>query len=627
MPETPLRIYGAGRTYRKTIADFRGVDLSSAPANVAEYRSPSAPNMMPDLSGKPVKRTGWHTAAVFPARINGIFTLGSGAGARTFVHAGTKLYLGDAGHEVGSGLADAPSFARELCGRLWIADGARLSFCGRTADGAGWELRAASGEAYLPTVTISRDPDGGGTPYEPFNLLGSGFREDFLGKAYATEYQLSYSGLDSDAVTAEVMAAGSTAGHEVWNTLSEGTELSVNRTTGKVTFVAAPGASPVEGEDNVRITARKTVPEYSARINGCDTGALFGVSGAEDRLFLTGCPDMPQSDWYCQLSDPTYWGETWYSSLGGSERIVGYSRFGGRLAAHLAGGGAVIRGGSVLNGEAVFPIENSLGGPAPVSRFGFGDLGGEPLFLTQRGVYALTAQDVTGDKYVQSRSFFIDSALEKEELSAAVCAAWRSFFIVFCGGRAYLLDGAQKTYASGAPYSTHQYECYYWENVPARAAANINGVLTFGTADGRLCEFYGDGSLCSSYTDDGAAITAWWDLPDFSGRRFYENKSLCYAAVKLAAAPRTSVSVLAFVRGAWKALWSEAALFRYLSWSEVSWPYFTWNADPGAKFCGKKRLCARLPSAVLRFRNDAAGEPFGVYEVGLEFSEHGRSRC
>ena len=41
------------------VSDFRGVDLSSPPAHVAPSRSPDAPNMMPDFSGKPVKRPGY----------------------------------------------------------------------------------------------------------------------------------------------------------------------------------------------------------------------------------------------------------------------------------------------------------------------------------------------------------------------------------------------------------------------------------------------------------------------------------------------------------------------------------------------------------------------------------------
>ena len=41
------------------INKFKGVDLSSAPAQIDIKRSPDAPNMIGDLLGKPVKRTGY----------------------------------------------------------------------------------------------------------------------------------------------------------------------------------------------------------------------------------------------------------------------------------------------------------------------------------------------------------------------------------------------------------------------------------------------------------------------------------------------------------------------------------------------------------------------------------------
>ena len=57
------------------INSFRGIDLSNAPANVKEYRSPYCPNMIPDLAGNPVKRTGYRLMHNWGAAINGVFTL------------------------------------------------------------------------------------------------------------------------------------------------------------------------------------------------------------------------------------------------------------------------------------------------------------------------------------------------------------------------------------------------------------------------------------------------------------------------------------------------------------------------------------------------------------------------
>ncbi|MGJ0271577.1 hypothetical protein, partial [Streptococcus pyogenes] len=75
----------------------------------------------------------------------------------------------------------------------------------------------------------------------------------------------SFSGLDSADVTVEVLSAQGD-----WVKKSEGADFSVNRQTGVVIFTIAPGQSPVSGQDNVRITAARTVAGYADRINKCD---------------------------------------------------------------------------------------------------------------------------------------------------------------------------------------------------------------------------------------------------------------------------------------------------------------------------------------------------------------------
>lgn len=37
---------------------------------------------------------------------------------------------------------------------------------------------------YIPTLTVSNEPLGGGTPYEDFNLIGKGFKESFSERWY-----------------------------------------------------------------------------------------------------------------------------------------------------------------------------------------------------------------------------------------------------------------------------------------------------------------------------------------------------------------------------------------------------------------------------------------------------------
>lgn len=120
----------------------------------------------------------------------------------------------------------------------------------------------ASGIGKIPTVTIGREPSGGGYPYEDRNLVQAGYEERFLGDGTSKAYQLSYFPLDSKAVTVKIMQQDGT-----FIDVNEDDGFTVNRTTGVVTFTTAPSASPLEGEDNVYITAYKTTEGSAEKSN------------------------------------------------------------------------------------------------------------------------------------------------------------------------------------------------------------------------------------------------------------------------------------------------------------------------------------------------------------------------
>lgn len=257
----------------------------------------------------------------------------------------------------------------------------------------------------MPTVIISRSPDGGGTAYEALNLLGLAWKESFLGKADVKEYQLTTVELGEEAVKAEILGSDGE-----WVEKAEGTDFTVDREKGLVTFLTAPGESPVTGQDNVRITASKAREGYADKINKCRIFAVYGVGGAEDRIFLSGNPDEPGQDWYSGFEDPTYFPDTAYTKVSrDGSAVAGYAILGSALATFLRGKGvgrnAVVRSGSLdENGEALFQVTNTLLGEAPAAPFSFAYIGKEPLFLTERGIYAITAEELTGEKYTQERS-------------------------------------------------------------------------------------------------------------------------------------------------------------------------------------------------------------------------------
>lgn len=669
-----------------TVEYFRGCDLNDASTNVDLSRSPECPNMVRDEVGKVRKRTGWYATDTFPnGKINGVYILRGGAvgygrdiwwpDGRKLIHVGQCLYiqiykaisgrasgLGTEVPEVPPNLGgddDVPAEIlppvgalawQKLCsnvhndlswgvqfrGYFYLLDGETIRVW------TGNELKDITALATVPTVVISASPQkGGGVQYQPFNLLSDSWIESFKGEADVVAYHLSAKALDSiDRV--EVMGADG-----AWHTVSNYTE---NLADGVVTFETAPGAPAVLGTDNVRITVSKAREEIS-KILKCRFGVLYGVNGEQDRLFLSGNPEYPNVDFYSEFNDPTYFGDTSFCEVGQDEgQIVGYSTMSGMLATHRRNGrddrNIIVRTGSLdSNGKAMFRTVNAIQGEGAVSSHAFATLDSEPLFLTDKGVYAVTAKEVTGERYGQQRSFYISPVFQGlTDYALSLCAAtiWKEFYVLALNNRLYLLDGLQKTYTKDAPSSAYQYECYYWTNIPARVLWTEGETLCFGTDDGRLCRFFTDADAMTSYQDDpewplepdvpgeseynpltGQPIDAYWDTPDMDGKGFWRNKTFRYIACRLASAVCTGVTVWAQVKGLWRQIYTDRGKARYFDWNFLDLSCFTFSSDRTPHTLGGKIKLKKVDKVRFRFRNDKLGESFGLYGIGMEYTEPG----
>lgn len=607
VPEAPSRSI-------LVIDEFHGVDFTNSPTNVDDKKSPNAPNMIRDVPGKVRKSMGWHTVKQYSERINGVHFRRDDTDG--LVHSGTKLYKGD--DEVYSEANDERSQSWQFGENLYIVDGKALL----TYDGT--DVKLTSTAAKIPTLTIAKSPTGGGTPFEDLNLIQPAFIELFAGTETDKVYSMTFSGLDAVVLVEELQSNGT------WKTLSAGTDYTADLAAGKVTFTTAPGKSPITGEDNVRITASRLVAGYADRINKCRFGTLFGVNGAADRLFLSGNPDFVNYDWHSGQNDPTYWPDTGYSVIGTEKSaIVGYSIINDRLATHkddqADGRNVVIRQGDLVDSEAVFPVVNTLQGQGAVATYSFAYLVNEPLFLTKLGVYAITAQDITGEKYAQNRSFFVNGKLLKEEnLQEAFAFVYKDLYWLCINGVAYILDGLQPLQTDKSmPYSTRQYAAFYRTNVPARVMWEREGQLFFGSHDGRICQFYDDPASQLSYNDDGQPIYCCWETPDFSGKLFYKNKTFRFLAVRLAAAIATSVKLYGRRRGIWTFIKEDDTRARYFNWEYLDWSKFSWSNDETPQVITTKVRIKKVDKSRFRLENDVLNEPFGINDVAIEYVENG----
>jgi len=126
---------------------------------------------------------------------------------------------------------------------------------------------------YIPTVIINRTPSGGGDTLEEYNRIGTGFINKFNGTTSDKNYQLTDTDLDATEVLCTVDGV----------TKEEGIDFTVNRTTGVVAF----NTFQTQGQNNVVITAFKTVQDDIDSVLDCKYAIPFGGQN-DNRLFIGG---------------------------------------------------------------------------------------------------------------------------------------------------------------------------------------------------------------------------------------------------------------------------------------------------------------------------------------------------
>lgn len=613
------------KLYTYSVDSFQGVNFTDTPATIDSHKSPDAPNMIRDVPGKVRKCMGYYRTGEYGGRINGHhIRRGDLLG---LVHAGERIYKGDT--VLYEDANDHRSTSWQMGQKLYIADGkALLVYDGET-------VQRASDVAYIPTLTIAKSPSGGGTDYEALNLLQPKYTELFAGVANQKVYQLTFDKIDTKdgvpVVEVEVMTAGG-----AWVKKNYGTDFTANANTGAVTFVTEPGPSPITGEDNVKITAARTVDGYADRVNHCDIGILFGVGGNADRLFLSGNTDTVSGedgdtcyrnyDWYSGQDDPTYWPDTGYATVGASNSaIMAYCIINNYLAAikddFEPERNIVVREGDLVDSEPAFPIVNTMQGKGCCGKWTAAYLNTEPLFLTELGVYAVTTSDVSGDRYSQNRSYYLDGKLRDEGGKADAYAFVNNDMYWLCiNGVAYILDGLQPLLTEGrAPYSTRQYAGFYRTNLPARVMWEEDGVLCFGSEDGVTYRFYEEPDEPRSYSDDGKPVEAYWTTPFIFGHSFAKNKDFRTLSVLLNAEPVTSVAMYE-MRGKQKVLLRDAPMAgRFLRWSSTVWDKWEWSGDDSPRVVLSRKAIHKVSKVQFRFEN-AEQEPFGLLQIVSEYT-------
>jgi hypothetical protein len=468
------------------IEPFKGLNLSVTPTQIDDHQSPDLLNVSSDERGALNKRTGYER--VFPASlgtgaINGAYEYRKANGTVLFLLAwGTNLYAQSGNAQpvsIYSGLANSKVNFFTVNDKCYIMDGANyLVYDGTTVSAV---------TPYIPTISISKVPAGGGTSYEDFNLLGAGFKDSFSADGVATVYQLSLINLDATTVTILVDNVAKV----------EGTDFTVNRVTGKVTSTA----TWAKGTNNVIITAYKTQVGFPDRIKKCRFHTIFGGSN-DTRVFVSGNNDMKGYVWRLGLDDPTYAPENGFYKY--SDTVAGFSKQYDYLVVHMANGYRVINYVIDANGVASFPskpINDQVGTLAEKS---IQIIENNPVSLSKNGVYEVVQSNVRDERNVQHISENVDAKLLLEpNLDKAISVDYGNKYWLAVNGNVYLYDYRIR-------------EWFIYDNIKANCFIEIDGELHFGSStDGLLYRFMKESEV-NPFNDDEMEIDSYWKSKQFT---------------------------------------------------------------------------------------------------------------
>ena len=456
-------------------SNFRGVDFRGEEINLV--RSPDSLNVWKDYKETESIRTrpGMKIKHTFTDAVYGIYFYNG----VMIVHAGDKLYKGD--EVIYEGLAAAPGNAFVYENVFYFKDaGHYIQYNGESVTDV---------VGYIPTTTIARKPIGGGTKNEDVNMLSDYRKNSFLSDGGSFDYYLDVMNIDNDFVPI-VTVDGEVVSTE---------DYEVDYAEGKITFLnETPDAPLTDGQDNVIVEFKKTVPGYRENILNCTLLQIF-----DNRVFFSGNKDHPNYVWHCSLNDPSYVSDLDYYQEGlDSAPVRGL----------VAGNNAlwVFREPSSANTTVFYhtpTLDEEYGKiyPSTHSSVSTGCVGkainfnDDIVFFSERGMEGISG-DVTTEQVVAHRSSLVDRKLIAEaDYKDMTLEEWEGYLFVFIGNKVYLADSR-----TAFTNENHiEYDWFYWELEKKITCTCVNdGVLYLGTEDGVY-----------TLNDTTANVESYWVTP------------------------------------------------------------------------------------------------------------------
>lgn len=583
------------------IDKYRGLNVGVDATQIAYNESPNLQNVFIDDAGIPTKRSGYKkvfATSLGVGKIHALYNYRKPDGTLVrLIHHGTKLYTWDDSGaqpvQIYALMNNAKSLAFTMNGIGYILDGANyLQYDGVTVQAV---------IPYIPATRISSAPDGtGGTTNEDHNLIGAGFENWFSGNGAATVYTLTQNNLDGTAVVASIDFG------VTYNQI-EGTHFTVNRTTGVVTWTAAPPTTA--DANNVRIRAYKTVAGNANKIKQSKGHFLFGGSN-DTRVWVWNGHTLYRSD----TLRPNFFPENSFQQVGTeSEDIMGMA-----LQYDYA---VIYKTYSIWNMQfddsgviIKFPVRSvndSVGCQASGS---IQVINNNVASLTDTGVYELVGSNVRDERNVSLQSKRVDSLLLRESnLIDAVSVDTGHMYIVTLNNNAYVWD-----YDQPQQDDTQKGEWYKWTNIPASCFYNAGTDLYMGDKVNGIVYRFTNSNDIDQYADDGVAIYAYWRSKiEYLGTP-ERLKTVKNVWITIQPYSKTSAEIYYYDETNIAQLLGETglSLFDYATFSYDSFSYVTSSIPQTTRYKAKVK---KVSTFQIEVRNNKLNERLGILSTEWEY--------
>lgn len=275
-----------------------------------------------------------------------------------------------------------------------------------------------------------------------------------------------------------------------------------------ITLTAKVGdlSSSILGEDNIKVRYRAVFDNNaSERIRKAKIGTIFGINGADDRLFLA---DGSVTDIYSERNDFSFFGSMNYINTG-TAPIVGYIRLGdstlGLLKKDSTQDAALyVRSGQYLketidnvemDTQALFNTIPTNASVSAVGNIGNATLNNDSMILTRQGIYGveIASNISTNQRLLKLRSNAVNKGLLRLDLDNVISFVYDNKMYVSQGGKCFVADPRFKYRTDNDMGDTFNYE--WWQlDFPCdiRCFAKFDDRLVAGTKDGRIVALQGD---------------------------------------------------------------------------------------------------------------------------------------